>query len=565
MTPRNHPLFGAPWPTTLQRHLPWVAVWAVGTLVLALLLGRLEWARQRDQFDAAAHAIVPLLEQRLAANDAALAGLAQAPHVDARARIVQRLAQTHHQVLAVVQRNPDASWGDQGLHAAEQRSLATRQAELAHVNLPKGRYTLVLAAEPVSYALQIDFNAMVAWADWPMSRQDSPIRVTLTQDGAPGRPALILQSGRSAGTWRGSDASARDTDVPAAPVGAALGRWQFDFSQPLQSSSQKFVVTATRQLGLAELPWSHLVNGSLALAWVLLALRALLRQHHDRLRAGELLRMGQLGRLNTLSELAAGMSRELKGPLSSALAAIQATQKQLAHDGLEPAAQVEALAQNTLAEEELRRASDVILRLNHVVERPDLAHRLTAVNLGAAARHALDVLQPELSRLAVQARLVGPDLNVMADYGALQQIIHQLVMNALQAMQDSPTQQRHLTLTLSTNARPNAPGTSSPAFQNAPPSISPAPAPSGHFPAGAPVGPIRLLGRLSVQDTGPGLDNRVLNHIFEPFFTTRQEGLGLGLSLCETFANAMGGSLTAFNHPPHGAEFCLSLHLVMPA
>ena len=66
-------------------------------------------------------------------------------------------------------------------------------------------------------------------------------------------------------------------------------------------------------------------------------------------------------------------------------------------------------------------------------------------------------------------------------------------------------------------------------------------------------------GRLSVQDTGPGLDNLVLTHIFEPFFTTRQDGLGLGLSLCETFAQAMGGSLTAFNHPPHGAEFCLSL------
>ena len=95
-------------------------------------------------------------------------------------------------------------------------------------------------------------------------------------------------------------------------------------------------------------------------------------------------------------------------------------------------------------------------------------------------------------------------------------------MNALQAMQDSPSQQRHLTLTLSTDAR---------------------------------------QGRLSVQDTGPGLDNLVLTHIFEPFFTTRQDGLGLGLSLCETFANAMGGSLTAFNHPPHGAEFCLSLRL----
>ena len=535
MNPRDHHLFGTSLPTALQRHLPWVAVWAAGTLVLALILGRLEIAQQRDAFDAATHAIMPLLEQRLAANDAALAGLAQAPNTDARARIVQRLAQTHPQILSVVHREPDASWGDQGLHAAEQRSLASHQAELAHVNLAKGRYAMVLAAEPVSYALHIDFNAMVAWADWPLSRLDSPIRVLLTQDGAPGRPALVLQKGRQPGVWRDVDNAAPDADAPAPLDDAALGRWRFEFSQPLKSASQKWVVTATRQLGLAELPWSHVLNGSLGLALLLLAARAVLRQHHDRLRAGELLRIGQLGRLNTLSELAAGMSRELKGPLSSALTATQAAQKQLAQDPLEPAAQVEAMAQNTLAEEDLRRASDIILRLNHVVERPDLAHRLTPVNLGAAVRHALDVLQPELRRVGVQPRLAGPDVNVMADYSALQQIIHQLVMNALQAMHNNPSPQRHLTLTLSTNARSPAPGT--------------------------PVGPIALLGRLSVQDTGPGLDNRVLNHIFEPFFTTRQDGLGLGLSLCETFANAMGGSLTAFNHPPHGAEFCLRLKL----
>ena len=548
--------------------MPWLLAWLAATLVLAVILGRAELAQQREQFKAAAHAVMPLLEQRLVANEAALAGLAQAPNAEARARIVQRLAQTHPQILAVLHRDPVASWNDERLNAAEQRSLASRQAELAHVNLAKGRYALVLAAEPVSYALQIDFNAMVDWADWPLSRLESPIRITIAQEGAPSRPVWVVQAGAAPPGWRLFGDALPDSDnAPSSPGLAAL-HWQFDQSQVLKSASQKLVVSFTRNMGWADLPWSHIFNGSLGLALLLLTARALMRQRHDRLRAGELLRMGQLGRLNTLGELAAGMSRELKGPLASALAATQAAQQQLHQESLQPSAQVEALAQNVLAEEELRHASRIIERLNHVVERPDLSNRLAVVNLSAAVRHTLDVLQPELRRMGVQPRLNGPDLQVWADYSALQQIIHQLVMNALQAMQDSPSQQRQLTITLSADAPssqstlstqpalPDTLGLAATHLASDKPGQPTRPGP--HHAAQAPMTP---QARLSIQDTGPGLDNRVLTHIFEPFFTTRQDGLGLGLSLCETFAHAMGGSLTAFNHSPHGAEFCLSLRL----
>ena len=110
----------------------------------------------------------------------------------------------------------------------------------------------------------------------------------------------------------------------------------------------------------------------------------------------------------------------------------------------------------------------------------------------------------------------------MAVPQALQQIIHNLLINALQALAEVPASNRSLTLLLDTN---------------------------------------HGMGRLTVQDTGPGMDNQVLDRIFEPFFTTHQNGLGLGLSLCETFASSMGGTLTAYNRLPHGAEFCLGLRL----
>ena len=64
-----------------------------------------------------------------------------------------------------------------------------------------------------------------------------------------------------------------------------------------------------------------------------------------------------------------------------------------------------------------------------------------------------------------------------------------------------------------------------------------------------------------MADTGPGIAPEVLPRIFEPFFSTRDGGLGLGLSLCETLATNMGGSLTATPNEPRGAVFALTLPL----
>ena len=68
-------------------------------------------------------------------------------------------------------------------------------------------------------------------------------------------------------------------------------------------------------------------------------------------------------------------------------------------------------------------------------------------------------------------------------------------------------------------------------------------------------------GHLTPRDNGPGIALEVLPRIIEPFVTTREGGLGLGLSLCETLAHSMSGTLTAANRAQQGAEFCLSLPL----
>jgi C4-dicarboxylate-specific signal transduction histidine kinase len=111
---------------------------------------------------------------------------------------------------------------------------------------------------------------------------------------------------------------------------------------------------------------------------------------------------------------------------------------------------------------------------------------------------------------------------VLAERIALEQIVHNLLTNALQALSGVRAIERQLDI---------------------------------HIEAGQGVGVLR------VADTGPGISSDTLPHVFEPFFTTREGGLGLGLSLCETLATGMGGQLRAQANLPRGATFILTLPL----
>ena len=122
---------------------------------------------------------------------------------------------------------------------------------------------------------------------------------------------------------------------------------------------------------------------------------------------------------------------------------------------------------------------------------------------------------------------VAPELPlVLAEPVALQQIIHNLLTNALQALEQVPAQRRVVRLGL----RPATGG--------------------------------QVL--LSVRDRGPGLSADARAHLFEPFYSSRPGGLGLGLPLSESLAEAMGGHLRLAPELAEGAEFLLFLPAAPP-
>lgn len=480
-------------PRPSLRHAAAATAWLVLAVLGCVALARGELERLREAFETDARIVHRLLSQRAVQHEAVLATLALLQPADGAGAPEHRLASVYPQILGVQRRPSGAAWSDPRLQAAEALSRARQRPALARADFDASRYQLVLAAEPASFALDMDLRAAVPWPEWPMAADSSPVRVALEYGGQ----RFVVQPGR---------------------IGD--GGWRFDFRKQLATDSQPFDVVAARQVGWSELPWAWMAGWSLAVTLAASALLALSRLRGARQRAEELVRLGRVGRLNALGELAAGMAHELNQPLTAVLANSQAASRLLQQDPPDLATARAAIEQ---AVEQSRRASGVIGRLRRAVERPGVAGQVQPVPLQEAMQNVLYLLEPELKRCQLAPRLVAdPGAVVLAEPVALEQIIYNLVTNALQSLEQVPPGQRELTVELSRRAE---------------------------------------MGELTLTDSGAGIAADVLPRLFEPFFSTRANGLGLGLSLCETLAQGMGGALSATRREPRGAQFRLSLPL----
>lgn len=470
--------------------LLWLAISALGGAAIA----RLDLDRLRDEFETKARIAHRLLSQRAIQHDAVLAMLALLQPAPDASQPEQRLPSIYPQITGVQRRDLDTVWVDERLTAAETVSRALKRPVLAVTDFASGRYQLVLDAEPTSFGLQLDLRAVVPWSEWPMAADTSPVRVTLEHD----QQSYILQPGR-----------------------LREGGWRFEFRQHLATDSQPFDIVGVRQVGWKELPWAWIAAWTVLVGVLMASGWALLRQRAEKQRAQALLRLGQVSRRNAMGGLAAGMTHELDQPLTALLANIQAASRLLAGEPPDLTITRKVMAQAT---EQARRAAEVVDRLRRAAQRIDETAQLVTVNLEDAVNNALYLLEPEFSRHEVTPRvnLQQASPRVQADPVALEQVIHNLLINALQALDRVPVPERQLTVQLGTDGE---------------------------------------RGILKISDTGPGIAADLLPRIFEPFYSTQEGGLGLGLNLCETLTASMAGRLEASHNAPRGAVFRLSLPL----
>ena len=491
-----------------QRSAGWVLAWAVAAGCGAAWLAHGRLQSLREVFDTDARIAHRLLSQRMVQHDAILGTLAllqpRQPAPDQASW--KQLPRLYPQVLDVARRSAAAgeSWPapwPHGMAEAERRSQASGHAELALADLARGRLYLVQAGLPASYALLLDLRSTIPADEWPMPPATSPVRAWL----ALGGQEFLIQPG--------------STGSPG------WNTWSWEVSKTLASPSQPLVLYLRQPLDASVLPWTAMLGWALGCALAVAALRALLRQRVARRRAEQLLQLGQVARLNTLGELAAGMAHELNQPLTAVLSNSQAARRLLAEDPPEMDAARQAMTQ---AAEQAKRASAVVGRLRRLVEQPGLAPQAEPLDLNQAVAEALYLLEPELRRrqvqVKVQMKVQAADLPAaQADPVAVQQILHNLLVNALQAMDEQPPAARHLRVELERRDT-------------------------------------RLL--VAVQDSGPGVAPEMRQRLFTPFATGRAQGLGLGLTLSQSLAESMGGSLElAASGPGSGARF----ELLLPA
>ena len=482
-------------------------VW-VGLAVLVALAGSAwllmsEWARLRNQFDVQARIVHRLISQQMVQHEAVLSTLALLPPVPDVAVPLTRVYPHIRSVQVVLTRAPPATGaplaGPSGPVAAASEPTPAGTppvlpaATLGVGNWTAGQYSLQSQGAHTRVTLAIDLSQWPLPPEWPAASPELPLAVDLLH----GPDTYLLQ-----------------------PQARPDWDWQLEATKAIASSSQPFTVRTRTHLTWHHVPWWQLGVWWLAVGTLLWLSLTWVRQRHERQRAQALLKLDQVSRLGTLAEEGAGVAHEINQPQTAVLANAQAARRALKDSPPDIALLRHAVDQTV---QQAKRAADVVTRLRRLLDKPGERAPMRRLDLAAVARHGLDLLAPSLNQLQVPAevRSTSP-VHVLADPVALEQIVHNLVQNALQSLEQVPVTERQLTLTVTTTPQ---------------------------------------HGVLTVTDTGTGISPELLPRLFEPFLSTRPDGLGLGLTLCDTLANHMGGHLRADHHAPRGALFELRLPL----
>jgi signal transduction histidine kinase len=270
--------------------------------------------------------------------------------------------------------------------------------------------------------------------------------------------------------------------------------------------------------------WQIVLIASVILTQAALII-GLLYEHRRRqiAESQSLQRVNELARMNrfaTAGELSASIAHEVRQPLSaisiSGEAGLRWLKRQVP-DLDEVRKALEAVI------EESHHADHVLKSVRAMFKQESTAR--TKVNLNELIQQVITVAKGPIdsNNIVLETNLTDdvPPL-VMADPVQLQQVVLNLVMNAVEAMSHSD-EMRVLRLRIE-------------------------------------PGPAKTV-VVRVVDSGPRVDPEVVNKMFQPFFTTKSSGMGMGLSICKTIVEAHGGQLTASANNPHGMEFQITLPL----
>ena len=225
-------------------------------------------------------------------------------------------------------------------------------------------------------------------------------------------------------------------------------------------------------------------------------------------------------RVSAMGQLASSLAHELNQPLGAILRNAEAAELFL-QDPSPDLDELRAIFADIRKDDQ--RAGEVIDRMRALMKYREGAER-SRLDLHLLALDTVTLVRPDAERRRVRLEVeTGPAVPpVHGDQVQLQQVLLNLLLNAMDALDDNPSARRFVTV----RARP----------------------------AGAMV-------EVTVRDTGHGIPVDKLPHLFEPFFSSKPNGLGMGLAISRDIIRAHGGRMWAENNPDGGA----TLHFTVPA
>lgn len=227
--------------------------------------------------------------------------------------------------------------------------------------------------------------------------------------------------------------------------------------------------------------------------------------------------LAHMSRVSAMGTLASALAHELNQPLTAIASYMEGARDMLDSADAETIEMVREALDEAAAQ--AMRAGHIVRRLRDFISRGDTERRIESLHKLVTEANALALVGAGERGVQVRVSLDPSADRVLVDRIQVQQVLLNLIRNALEAMEDSSDRR----LVISADAQPG--------------------------------GTVQV----KVEDSGPGLDPKVAEHLFEPFFSTKDTGMGLGLSICRTIIEAQGGKIWATRSSMGGTAFHFTL------
>jgi PAS domain S-box-containing protein len=228
--------------------------------------------------------------------------------------------------------------------------------------------------------------------------------------------------------------------------------------------------------------------------------------------------LAHVSRISLAGEMAGALAHELSQPLTAIAAFARGCLRVLSGPTPEPQTLFEGVSE---VAEQAERAGDILGRLREFVRGGE--PRRAPVEVGPLIHAAIGLARAEATQneVEIEARLDSGLPPVLADHVQIEQVLLNLLRNAIDAIATAGSQQRRIVVEAKYNGQRTV--------------------------------------EISVTDSGPGISADVADRLFEPFVTTKPEGMGMGLSISRSIVEYHGGKLRMFRGVDSGASFVFDL------